>query len=124
MTEIRPQKEFPFLDVYKHRFDVTERTIFAYDDNIYSDFPLTRDLIIHEATHHRQQADVGLDKWVELYLSDDKFRLDQEVEAYRNQLRSMNRKERRSSIKDCAYYLSSKLYGNIINYNEALALLK
>lgn len=123
---LKPQKEFPLLAKYLTVFKgITNRTIFAYDGVIYTNaVSLPHHLIVHEETHHRQQEKYGLDNWVDKYLSDTQFRLDMEIEAYRNQLQAMNRKERRELLKICAGDLSSNLYGNIISFNEAVELLK
>ncbi len=124
MTKIYPQNEFPLLEKYKEVFDVSDRTIFAYDHKIYFNGELPDHLIIHEQTHHKQQDEVGLDLWVEKYLTDVEFRLEQEVEAYRNQLQSVNRNFRRKLLKIVAKDLASPLYGNIVSFKEAVRLLK
>jgi hypothetical protein len=64
--------------------------VFAYGDTIYApgaSGPLPPDLVVHEETHFRQQAEVGGPAtWWERYLADPEFRLLQEVEAYRAQI--------------------------------------
>ncbi len=125
MTTIKPQKEFPLLERYREVFDITDRTIFAYDDVIYCDGKLPPDLIIHEKVHHEQQKRIGLDLWVEMFIKDPQFRLDQEIEAYTKQLRSINNRAYRWQVYlSSARALSSSLYGNIISYREALEVLK
>lgn len=129
MTEkndiFRPQSEFPLLEEYRKVFDITDRTIFAYDNKIYANDELTPDLIVHEFTHWRQQNEIGLDKWVELYLTDNNFRLKMELEAYKKQLDSIKNREYRNKIRiESATNLSSQLYGNIISKEEAYTLLK
>lgn len=125
MTNFKPQKDFPLLDRYKKRFAVTENTIFAYDDTIYCDEELPHHLIIHEETHLKQQKKVGLNEWVEKYLTDTNFRLRQEVEAYQNQLNSIRPGPVRVAIKQKIIKdLSSALYGNIITQTEARQRLK
>lgn len=125
MTTIRPQKEFPLLERYREVFDITDRTIFAYNDVIYCDGKLPPDLIVHEKVHHKQQKRVGLDRWVELFLTDPKFRLEQEIEAYTTQLRSITDRNYKMTVYlSSAKALSSSLYGNIISYEEALEALK
>ena len=104
----------------------------TYGDTYYSKFETTPDLIAHESTHTRQQeAYGGPEKWWERYFGDPIFRLEQEVEAYRNQVKwlqdhteGMSRDERRWRIKHCAESLSSGMYGAIISYDKALALIK
>ncbi len=122
---IKPQKEFPLLERYKEKFNVTYNTIFAYDNVIYSNNELPHDLIIHEMTHHKQQEKYGLDNWVEQYLNNNFFRLKMEVEAYLAQCRSVKDRELRNKIRmESARNLSSSLYGDIIEYDEAFRLLK
>ena len=123
--QIKKQVEFPLLDKYKTIFDITNNTIFAYDGCIYTNNELSPDLLIHEQTHLKQQEKYGLDTWVEYYLKDVNFRLKVEIEAYRKQLESIKDREFRFHIRnESAKNLSSSLYGNIINYEEALKLLR
>lgn len=44
-------------------------------------------IVEHELVHIRQQKEMGLLKWLFKYLSNKKFRLDQEVEAFIQQLK-------------------------------------
>lgn len=118
---IKPQREFPLLERYKkHLPNIDGNTIFAYDGVIYSDYALPEHLVIHEKTHLKQQNDIGLDNWVDSFLLSPEFRLKQEIEAYKNQVASIKDRNARNRLRlQCAEHLSSKLYGNIININEA-----
>ena len=119
-----PQSEFPLLKEYSKHFDITPSTIFAYDHKIYSNNSLPEHLIVHEQTHHKQQDEYGLDNWVEKYLNDNKFRLLMEIEAYQTQLKSIKDRNSRAKVAmESAKNLSSSLYGNIIDYKEALKVL-
>lgn len=121
---IKKQIEFPLIDEYKKHFDINEHTVFAYDNDIYTNSKLPDFLIEHEETHLRQQNDIGLDNWVYKYINDNEFRLEMEVEAYRAQLKFIKDINRRNRMKFiCAKDLSSSLYGNIIGLNEAMKLL-
>ena len=81
-------------------------------------------LKIHEITHHEQQKRDGLEYWVEHYLTDPKYRLRMEVEAYKHQLTIITDRNDRTKLRiRCAHDLSSSLYGNICTYEEALKLL-
>ncbi len=123
--QIKPQDEFPHLDKFKERFDVSDKTLFAWDNVIYSHYPVSSDLIIHESTHHRQQDKYGLEEWLKYYLEDDKFRLKMEIEAYRNQLESIKDRNQRAKLRiEVSKHISSKLYGEIISLEEALRVLK
>lgn len=124
-VSIRPQKDFPFLEEYKKKFEITERTIFAGGTDIYTNYPLTPDLLIHELVHLRQQEKHGLVEWVHDFLEYPKFRLEQELEAYREQLQSIkDRNHREATRRISAQQLSSAMYGNIISREEAYKLLK
>lgn len=123
--QIKLQNEFPYLEKFKEKFDVTDKTLFAYDHIIYSNYPVSDDLLIHETTHHKQQDKYGLEEWLKYYLEDDKFRLKMEIEAYRKQLESIQDRNQRAKLRmEVSKHLSSPLYGNIISYEEALRVLK
>lgn len=122
---IRKQADFPFLDEYKKQFAITKDTIFACYPDIYCDGQLTQDLLIHELVHLRQQEKIGLKEWVYDFLYDPKKRLEYEVEAYKEQLKSIkDRNHKTREYFKAAQQLSSDLYGNIIDYQTALQLLK
>lgn len=122
---IRPQADFPFIEEYRKHFDITNKTIFAGGDSIYTDYDLTPDLLIHELVHLRQQEEVGLKEWVYDFLYDVEKRLQYELEAYREQLKSIKDRNHRAKIRHIsAIQLSSSLYGNIISFSDAFALLK
>lgn len=100
--------------------------IVAYGDRVYvpSGKPLPRHLVIHESVHLRQQADAGgPDAWWDRYIDDRDFRLEQEVEAYRVQYRSMNRRERRELGPLLARDLSGPMYGSLVTDREARLLI-
>lgn len=122
---IRPQADFPFIEEYKKKFDITKYTIFACYPSIYTDYALTPDLLVHEMVHLKQQEEIGLTKWVYDFLEYPEKRLEYELEAYREQLKSI--KDRNYKVKvryQSAKNLSSSLYGNICTFDEALELLK
>ena len=120
----KPQHEFLLLDKYKEKFTITDRTIFAYDGVIYTNSILPSHLVEHESCHFKQQKKYGLDNWVKSYLEDDKFRLKMEIQAYKVQLRSVKDRNQRNFIRmKCAEDLSSSLYGNLLNYDEAFKII-
>jgi hypothetical protein len=122
--QIYPQKDFPLLEKYKKYFAINDGIVFAYDGKIYSNNPLPDCLIVHEKVHLRQQEEMGVDKWVERYLDDVEFRLQMEVEAYREQLKSIhNNSKKRMWKKKSARDLSSPIYGSIVSYDEVMRLL-
>lgn len=119
-----PQKLFPFIEEYKKVFDVTDKTIFAYNNIIYCDTPLPEHLETHERRHLIRQNKIGADIWITNYLRNPLFRLKEEVIAYREQVGSIKDRNERNLLKiQCAKDLSSSLYGNICTYQEAYNLL-
>lgn len=125
MPKIRPQADFPFIEEYRKHFDITKKTIFAGGDSIYTDYPLTPDLLVHELVHLKQQAEYGLLEWVHDFIYNTEFRLSQEIEAYREQLKSIKDRNYKAKMRFiCAEQLSSSLYGNIITKQEAWEKLK
>lgn len=122
---IRPQVDFPFMKEYKEIFEITDKTIFALGDDIYTNYPLTKDLLVHELVHLRQQQEVGVKEWVYDFLHNPQIRLMYEVEAYKEQLKSIKDRNYRHLVRvDSARNLSSALYGNIIGTEEAFKILK
>ena len=126
---LRPQKEFPYLKQYQAKFEVNDETVFAYKGDIFSNHPIPPDIYVHEVCHLERQNKIGADEWEKKYLSDDKFRLDEELMAYRVQLRIVNKytkdKNKQNEARvNCARALCGKLYGEIIDYAEAFKRLK
>lgn len=118
-------------DRLKQQFDIDWDVgiIIAYYPDIYCKFDLDELKICHEETHLRQQEAYGVEAWWERYLDDVRFRLLQEVEAYKNEanlarkyIRDRNKLAR--YIDQIAKDLSSSIYGNIVSYGEAMKLLK
>ena len=123
--QILPQSSFRLLKEYKkHLPNINENTIFAFAGNIYSNNPLPEDLIIHEQTHFKQQAEYGLQVWVKRYLNEKDFRLEMEKEAYISQISSIKNVGLRDAvIKDSINALTSGLYGKV-NKEQAEQMLK
>lgn len=122
---IYPQDQFPLLKEYAKIFPITEKTIFAYDNKIYCNYPLDPDILVHEQTHLEQQNKIGLDKWVFNYLHNPKERLKYEKEAYIHQILSVKNREIKNKIRlESSKNLSSSLYGSICTFKEAWGALK
>ena len=121
----KKQASFPFLEEFKI-FPINEDTIFVYKDTIYGNSKeLPPDILVHEEYHNNRQKKYGPEKWIKKYLNDDKFRLSEEISAYRVQIKSIKIKEfQEECLKECASNLSGPLYGEIINYKKAFNLLK
>lgn len=101
--------------------------IITYGDTVYCKNPLRPDLVIHETIHcYQQEKDPKA--WWDKYLEDPKFRLSQEVEAYKAQIKFIkdvvkDREKRFKMIHMLRVDLSGPTYGNICTYNETRELL-
>lgn len=120
----------PNIKEIKKAFKISDRTVFTYGDTLHNPGrgKIPHDLLVHEITHMEQQGDNPAGWWRK-YIKDTEFRLNQEVEAYRNQYRQYikivkDRNKRAVFIYRIATDLSSDLYGKIINYSEAVRLIK
>lgn len=109
-----------------------ENTIVTYGDNIHvKHTPLSADLIAHESIHVRQQTSYpgGAAAWWEKYFSDSKFRYEQEVEAYRSQVREVyvmarDRNNAARHVMKLAQDLAGPRYGNCVTQTEALKAIR
>lgn len=84
--------------------------------------------IVHENTHVEQQSKMDVVEWWAKYIHFDQFRLEQEVEAYRNEalyitVMVKDRNLRFKMIHQIYTDLSSSMYGNICTYSEAKELI-
>ena len=109
--------------------DFNQGVIFTYGDNIYTKNDLPDHLIIHESTHIKQQKSYGKEIWWEKYFTDEKFRYEQELEAYRKQYQfftktNKDRNRRDKFLTIIAGDLSGSMYGNIIEHSEAKKVIK
>mgnify|MGYP001615734404 CR=1 FL=1 len=122
----------PNFQELKDKFNVGDDTIIAYGNKIFvKDKTLSRDLLVHELTHcERQRFDeASARRWWEKYMEDNDFRLQEEIVAYRNQydfcLKVFKDRNKRAKILwTMANELSSLRYGNVVNHNEAMNLIK
>ena len=117
---------FPLLFKVKKKFDLTfkqlENIIFTYGDTIYHSKDMPAHLVAHEITHVFQQQKFGVKEWWKKYLEDPEFRLEQELEAYRQQYKvakARNEVESAFVLEKISEDLSSEIYGNIITTGEA-----
>ncbi len=117
----------------KKQFGVnwSDGLIITYYPNIYwiGGNALPPEKVVHESTHLRQQAKYGVEKWWDEYLANPVFRLEQEKEAYINEVNYirrtvLNRQERFKLIDEIARCLSGSMYGNLVTYHEAINLLR
>ena len=104
--------------------------LFCYGDQIYnpSRIDIPQYLVVHENVHRLQQGDrPGL--WWEKYLVNPEFRLAQEIPAHQAEYEAYgweypNRTLRRMHLKEEAKRLSGPLYGNMISFEKAKAIIK
>ncbi len=123
---IDDQEKFPLYEVVKKQFPIHTGVVFTYGNTIYAESISTPGLIVHELTHTFQQGKIGVEKWWDKYLKSDKFRLQQESEAYQNQYQCWKRNLEPMidlMLDSIAGDLSGKLYGNIIKFEEAKKLI-
>lgn len=121
----------PNYEEIKKVFNLSGKNpVFTYGNIVYYPFgkkPTIPDhLLVHEETHQKQQANyLTPDEWWKKYLSDSKFRLDQELEAYKNQFKffKLKNKSWMPFLKYIVADLSGPMYGNIISSQEAFSKL-
>lgn len=123
-------------DILHRKFGVKweDGIAISYKDTVYSKNPVQDDIRVHEQKHLDQQNDpqnISPDVWWNRYLTEDDFRLKQEVEAYRAQVEYLKvnhhkttRNERRYMISKFAVDLCSGMYGFIVDYKTALEMIK
>ncbi len=107
-------------------FKIKGRTdiVFTYGYKLYipsGDRP-DKHLMKHEETHARQQAEMGAEEWWARYFVDPQFRFVQELEAYRNQYRSMNTlplETRIPYLQHIATDLAGPMYGDMMSVADA-----
>lgn len=119
----------PNFKQIKEILNPADNYIFTYGDTIYSPktAAIPRDILVHEMMHEGQQKDPK--KWWDRYLKDPQFRLEQETEAYQRQWEFVknNLRDREMAYKmlvQMARDLSSKNYGNLITFSEAMEKIK
>lgn len=105
--------------------------IYTWGDTIYAaaGAQIGPDLMHHEATHQKQQAAMGPEAWWRHYLDSPEFRLQQEVEAYREQYAfaryaGLGREMRRKMLFKLAKDLSGTMYGRLVRFREAIDLIR
>jgi hypothetical protein len=121
-------------DKCKEMFSFNEKsTVFTFGDTLYNpgNAAIMDHLLVHEETHANQQShdDTAAKLWWARYFEDPKFRIDQEVEAYRAQYKFIctkikDRNARARALHQLASYCSSAMYGNEISYSDAVARIK
>lgn len=106
--------------------------VVTYGDTIYLCQPHMKmypDLLAHEGTHVRQQTNMGAGAWWNRYYTENEFRFEQEIEAFRAQYlcRMKEVKDRNKLaqfLSERARCLSSPMYGSMVKYADAMKLIR
>lgn len=105
----------------------TKNTVFTYGNDLYIQDIEEKDidpvLLAHEETHTRQQGN-DIEGWWDKYIHDEKFRYEQELEAYAYEYKKVidmgfKDKFKKMALNAFATDLSSSMYGNICTLLEA-----
>jgi hypothetical protein len=121
-------KKPPIYDACVKAFGVDwdKGIIITYGDTVHSKDDLPANLVAHESVHVTQQTSIGAEIWWRNFLADPKFRLSQEVPAYRAQWRfakeNMSRDEQRS-LKKWIIKSMVQFYGGMCTKREAEDLI-
>lgn len=106
--------------------------LFAYAPVVYAPTgqSMTTPLMCHEQEHIDRQAAMGVEKWWEQYIADDKFRFFEELLAHRAEWRAFCDKPPMPSWRSKERYLlmisrrlAGPLYGNMATAEEARELI-
>jgi len=102
--------------------------IITYGDTVYCERDIDEAKKVHEATHVSQQSNCDPDEWYDKYINNVDFRLSQEIEAYKNEIKFYKKKIKDRNLRylccEQVYRdISSSIYGNMISYSEAKKLL-
>lgn len=109
-----------------------DQVIVTYYPNVYCvTGHISQFKLVHEGVHLEQQKRMGVQQWWTRYFNDPKFRLDQEVEAYRAEAKYLRdnphltvRDQRRSYLRQIVEQLSSEMYGRLVTKAQAEKLIK
>lgn len=102
--------------------------IVTYFDTIYTNKPIPEDYYIHEMVHFVRQG-AGEDESLARtfciqYCENKQFRLNEELLAYKEQMKFMRGRLNRPQAFEYAKYLAKELasekYGNMISFGQAL----
>lgn len=121
----------PLWDEIDRKFSVANKPIvFSWGETLYNPEGgyIHPWLMAHETFHGSRQGK-DPESWWRRYLTDDKFRLNEELPAHRIEYTSfcrhmLDRNLRSRFLTETAMRLSSDLYGRIISYPKALRALQ
>ncbi len=120
----------PNIEEIRKVFDSTDKKpVFCWGDILYNphNCDIVNHILVHEEVHSRQQ--ISPEAWWKRYLEEPEFRLSQELEAYSAQYKFAKKviKDRNllsKFLNALAYDISGKMYGNMIEYQEAIKIIK
>lgn len=122
----------PNIEDIKKVLKPSKNAVFTYGNTLYcpnlkENELLNEYLLEHEEVHMGQQVS-DPEEWWSLYLTEPAFRLKQEVEAYRAQLKAFKRKNFDRNLQTrfalrLAADLASPMYGSIVDGRTAFKLI-
>lgn len=114
----------------KNKFKVQyEDVVIAYYPNIYvKEGKLPFHKLTHEKVHLERQKEIGVEEWWNRYLNIPMFRLDEELRAYRAEIKdiiesNMSKVYKEELIEQLLKDLTGEMYGSIIDYDTAKIML-
>lgn len=123
----------PIWEEVAKAFKFEPGTVFTYGDTIYCPdrVAIPDHLMVHEEVHAQQQGyDVHLAAiWWKRYITDVKFRVEQEVEAYIAQYKFIcskikDKNARFKNLHALAAMLCGPMYGNALSYTDAMRRIR
>lgn len=128
MTEIRTAFP-PNIAKIRAVLPLSGREVFAWAGVIFNPGggPVPPEIIAHEEVHFRQQGRFPR-RWWKKFLKDEAFRLDQELEAHREEYRVFCRLHRDRNaqvlfLASLSRRLAKPMYGGLVSAAEAKALI-
>jgi hypothetical protein len=119
-------KQPPFWFIIREAFPSAslEKQVFAFYPNIYSSVTLSDDILVHEYAHLKQQKSfLGACYWWIWYILDPQYRVQMEIEAYKEQYKYVKERYDRNLVSKLldkiATNLSSEVYNLCISYEDA-----
>jgi hypothetical protein len=114
----------PNYEAITKAFDLTGyKTIFAWDSYIYNPhhIPIGPQLMAHETVHGTRQLG-DPERWWNLYLADEKFRLSEEIVAHVAEYFVLCQGKTRNDRRGQLDYVAKRLCAPIYNYKPPLTL--
>lgn len=125
ISKLEPPVYQKAKEKFKFEMDFPAGMVFAHYPyiHVYAG-RLPEDVLVHECVHLERQKEIGVEVWWENYLNDDKFRLKEEILAYKAQYRFVQKNwPSKNHFMNLKFYAESlcKIY-NIPNMTMSLAM--